>query len=74
MLSAKCISLSFSMGFEPLTFCVVTLSPVVAGPALPENEVVWTENAAVGTAPHRVHRTRLQVHKDGPSNTVFCKF
>ena len=46
------------------TFSVVAFGPVVAGPGLPEDEVVRPENAAEGAGPDGVHRARLQVQED----------
>ena len=50
--------------------CVVSLGPVVARPALSEDEVVRPEDLAIGSAPHRVHRAWLEVNKDGPGNVL----
>merc|ERR1719410_3333400 len=52
------------------TLCVVALGPVVASPALSEDEVVRPEDLAIGSAPHRVHRAWLEVDKDGPGNVL----
>ncbi len=43
---------------------VVSLGPIVAGAALPEDEVVRMEELAVGPVADRVHRPRLEVHHD----------
>ena len=44
---------------------VVSLSPVVTSAALPENEVVWSEDLAEWTWPDRVHGTWLEIYEDG---------
>jgi hypothetical protein len=49
---------------EFLTFGVVTLSPVVAGTALAEDEVVWAEELTVLTSTDRVHGTWFKVDED----------
>ena len=41
------------------------LSPVVAGPALPEHEVVGPEDRPERPGPHAVHGAGLQVHQHG---------
>ena len=48
-----------------LTLGVVSLGPVVAGPGLPEHEVVWAEDLTEGAGPHAVHGAGLQVHQHG---------
>jgi len=50
------------------TLSVVTLSPVVTGTALAENEVIGAEKLTERTSADRVHGTRLQIHKDGAGN------
>jgi len=42
----------------------VALGPVVAGASLAEDKVVRAEKLAERTSTHRVHGTRLQIHKD----------
>merc|ERR1719187_602477 len=44
---------------------IVSLCPVVAGPALTEHKVVGPEELPEGTAPDTVHGAGLQVHQDG---------
>jgi len=46
------------------TLSVVTLSPVVTGTSLAEDEVVRAEDATIRTSTNRVHGTRLKIHKD----------
>ena len=50
---------------EFLTFGVVALSPVVAGTALAEDEVVWAEELTVLTSADGVHGTWFKVDEDG---------
>jgi hypothetical protein len=47
------------------TLCVVALGPVVAGTSLAENEVVGSEELAIGTRAYTVHGPRLQIHQNG---------
>ena len=49
---------------------VVALGPVVAGPRLPEDKVVRSEDLPEWSRPHRVHRSRLQVDQDGPGHVL----
>jgi len=42
----------------------VALGPVVAGASLAEDKVVRAEQLTERTSAHRVHGTRLQIHKD----------
>nr|GLL25988.1 hypothetical protein PanWU01x14_322940 [Ipomoea trifida] len=44
---------------------VVSLSPVVAGAGLTEDEVVGAEDLAVGAGADGVHGARLEIHEDG---------
>ena len=37
--------------------------PVVSSTRLPENEVIRPEDLAIGTSPHTVHGTRLEIHE-----------
>ena len=55
---------------ERLTFCVMALGPVVAGPTLSEHNVVWSEDCTVGPRPHAVHGAGLQVHEDSPGHVL----
>merc|ERR1740122_52806 len=52
------------------SFCVVTLSPIVAGPRLSEDEVVGSEDLTEGPRPHAVHGAGLQVHEDSPGHVL----
>ena len=52
-LSNECFQLNFH------------LCPVVSSAALPKDKVVRPEELAIGAAPHRVHRSRLKVNKNG---------
>ena len=47
------------------TFGVVTLSPVVSGSGLTEDEVVRSEKLSVGAGSDGVHGSGLEIHKDG---------
>ena len=49
---------------------VVTLGPVVASTRLSKDEVVRTEEGAIGSGPHAIHGARLQVHEDGPGHVL----
>ena len=51
---------------------IVTLGPVVAGPALAEHKVVGPEELPEGPAPDAVHGPGLQVHKDGAGYVLSC--
>ena len=53
-----------------LTFCVVALGPVVSGPGLSENEVVWPEDLSVGSGADGVHGAGLQVDEDGAGDIL----
>jgi hypothetical protein len=48
----------------------VALGPVVAGARLAEDEVVRTEDLAVGPGANRVHGAGLQVDEDGPGDVL----
>merc|ERR1712156_1052725 len=50
------------------TFCVVSLSPVVAGTRLSKDEVVWSEDLSERSGADRVHGAWLQVDQDGPGH------
>jgi hypothetical protein len=52
------------------TLGVVTLSPVVTGTRLTEDEVVGTEELAEGTGTDSIHGTGLQVDQDGTGNVL----
>ena len=52
------------------TFGVVSLGPVVAGAALTENKVIWTEYATVRSRANRVHGAWLQVDKHGTRHVL----
>ena len=49
-----------------LTFCVVSLCPVVSCPTLSKDKVVRSEDLSIGSRPDTVHGARLQVDKDSP--------
>ena len=51
--------------YELSTFCVVSLGPVVSSSALPEDEVVWSEDLAEWSRANGVHGAWLQINKDG---------
>ncbi|PON37098.1 hypothetical protein PanWU01x14_322940, partial [Parasponia andersonii] len=57
------------------SFGVVTLSPVVPGTGLAENEVIGPEDLAVGTRSDAVHGPRLEIHENSsghePTTTGF---
>ena len=55
------------------TLGVVTLSPVVTGTRLTEDEVVGTEKLAEGTGTDSVHGTGLQVDQDGTGNIAVTR-
>jgi hypothetical protein len=44
----------------------VSLCPVVAGSALSEDKVVWSEDLSEGSGADAVHGAGLQVHQHGP--------
>ena len=46
------------------------LGPVVAGPGLPEHEVVGAEDLTEGAGPHAVHGAGLQVHQHGAGHVL----
>ena len=48
----------------------MTLSPIVAGPRLSEDEVVGSEDLTEGPRPHAVHGPWLQVHEDSPGHVL----
>ena len=48
----------------------MTLSPIVAGPRLSEDEVVGSEDLTEGPRPHAVHGPWLQVHQHGPGHVL----
>jgi len=39
--------------------------PVVSSTRLPENEVIRPEDLTIGTSPHTVHGTWLEIHEHG---------
>lgn len=45
------------------TFCVMTFGPIVASTGLSKDEVVRTEDLAIGTGPDTVHCSRLEIHE-----------
>ena len=49
---------------------VVPLGPVVAGPGLPEHEVVGAEDLTEGAGPHAVHGAGLEVHQHGAGHVL----
>lgn len=53
---------------ELSTLSVVTLSPVVSGSGLTEDEVVRSEELTEGSSSNRVHCSRLEIHKDSSGN------
>ena len=55
---------------ERLTFCVMALGPVVAGPTLSEHKVVWPEDLTKGSGAHAVHGAGLEVHEDGAGHIL----
>lgn len=55
---------------ELSTLGVVTLGPVVTGTRLAKDKVVRAEKLTVGTGTDRVHRTGLQVNKDGTGHVL----
>ena len=46
------------------TFGVVTLSPVVTGTSLSENEVIWSEKLTEWSGSYRIHGTRFEIHEN----------
>jgi hypothetical protein len=50
------------------TFSVVTLSPVVSGSGLAEDEVVRSEELTEGSSSNGVHSSGFQIHKHGSWN------
>merc|ERR1711988_1657571 len=50
---------------ELSTFGVVTLSPVVTGSGLSEDEVVWSEELTEWSSSDGVHGSWLKIHEDG---------
>ena len=46
------------------------LGPVVAGPGLPEHEVVGAEDRAVGSGAHAVHGAGLEVDQHGAGHVL----
>ena len=48
----------------------MTLGPVVSGSGLTEDEVIGSEDLAVGTGPDRVHGAGLQVDQNGPRDVL----
>jgi hypothetical protein len=52
------------------TLSVVTLSPVVTGTGLTEDEVVGAEELAEGTGADSVHGTGLQIDQNGTGNVL----
>ena len=46
------------------------LGPVVAGPGLPEHEVVGAEDLTEGAGPHAVHGAGLEVHQHGAGHVL----
>ena len=59
-----------SLADASLTLCVVSLGPVVAGPALSENKVVRSEDLSEGPRADAVHGAGFEVHKDGPGHIL----
>ena len=49
-----------------LTFCVVSLGPVVSGSGLSEDEVIGSEELTERSSSDRVHGTGFEVNKNGP--------
>ncbi len=58
---------------ELSTLRVVPLGPVVAGPTLPEDEVVGSEDLSEGAGADRVHGPGLQVEKDGAGHVLAAR-
>jgi hypothetical protein len=50
------------------TFSVMTLSPVVTGSGLTEDEVIRSEELTERTSSNRVHCSGFEIHKDGSWN------
>ena len=46
------------------------LGPVVAGPGLPEHEVVGAEDLTEGAGAHAVHGAGLEVHQHGAGHVL----
>jgi hypothetical protein len=55
------------------TLSIMTLGPVVPGARLTENEVIGTEELAEWTSTDGIHRSRLQVDKDGTRNILVAR-
>ncbi|WAR11928.1 hypothetical protein MAR_026108 [Mya arenaria] len=55
---------------ELSALCVVALSPVVAGAALSEHEVVRSEHLSKRSGPHGIHGAGLEIHKDGTGHVL----
>jgi len=55
------------------TLGVMSLSPVVTGTGLTENEVVWTEKLAEWAGADGIHGTRLQIDKNGTRNILVAR-
>lgn len=49
-------------------FGIMTLSPVVSGTRLTENEIVRPENLTVGSRSNAVHGTGFKIHENSPGN------
>jgi len=47
------------------TFSVMTLSPVVTGSGLTEDEVIGSEELTEGTSSDGIHGTGFEIHEDG---------
>jgi hypothetical protein len=50
------------------TFSVMSLSPIVTGTSLTENEVIGSEKLTERTGSNGVHGSGFQIHKDGSGN------
>jgi len=50
------------------SFGVMSLSPVVSGSSLSEDEVIWSEKLSERSSADGVHGSRLEVHEDGTRN------
>merc|ERR1719161_1477166 len=46
----------------------MSLGPVVASPCLSKDEIVRAKQLAKWTSTHRIHSSRLKIHKDCPRN------
>ena len=53
-----------------ITFCVVTLGPVVTSSTLSKHKVVRSEDLTKGSRPDTVHGARLQVHQDSSGHIL----